>query len=70
MSSNSWVLPVSIISGLLVIGLGVSMYKNNKEATASRAAYEQYLQQDDMDSRVGGKSRRRKHRKNASKKRR
>jgi len=71
MSSNSWVLPVSIISGLLVIGLGVSMYKNNKEATANRAAYEQYLQQDDMDSRVGGgKSRRRKHRKNASKKRR
>jgi hypothetical protein len=70
MSSNSWVLPVSIISGLLVIGLGVSMYKNNKEATASMASYEKYLQQDDIDSRVGGKSKRRKHRKNASKKRR
>ncbi len=71
MSSNSWVLPVSIISGILVLGLGVSMYKNNKEATANRAAYEQYLQQDDMDSRIsGGKSKRRKHRKNASKKRR
>ncbi len=67
--SNSWMAPVfGSIAGLGLIYMGYSMYNNNKE---NLAAQESYLNYDDRESRVGGgKSRRRKHRKNASKKRR
>jgi hypothetical protein len=71
MSDNSWIIPISVISGVIVIGLGVSMYKNNKESLAAEKKFSDFLDKDDIESKVGGgKSKRRKHRKNASKKRR
>ena len=70
MSNNSWIIPVSAIAGLILVGLGYNMYSNNKEANANKADYDAY-RKDDLESRFGGrKTKRRKHRKNASKKRR
>ena len=67
--SDKWVAPVfGSVAGIFLAVLIYKMYSGNKESLAS---YEKYLQQDDIDSKVsGGKSKRRKHRKNASKKRR
>ena len=71
MSSNSWIIPVSIVSGLILVGLGYNMYSNNKESLAATKQYNDFMDQDARDSIItGGKSKRRKHRKNASKKRR
>lgn len=69
--SNSWIIPVGgSIAGLGLLYLGYSMY-NNKQSTAAYNAQEAYLDNDDRESRVGGKkSKRRKYKKNASKKRR
>ena len=69
MSNNTWIGPVfGGVAGIILVGLIYNMYKGNKE---NLAAYEKYLNPDDINSRVtGGKSKRRKHTKNASKRRR
>ena len=33
MSNNSWIAPVSIIAGIIILGFGYNMYDNNKKAT-------------------------------------
>jgi len=69
MSNNTWIGPVfGGVAGIILVGLIYNMYKGNKENLAS---YEKYLNPDGINTKVGGgKSKRRKHRKNTSKRRR
>jgi hypothetical protein len=69
MSNNSWIIPVSAIAIIaLGLGLGYNMYSNNKETPSSPNgnSYDPY----NNEAFGGRKTKRRKHRKNASKKRR
>ena len=72
MSNNSWIAPVSIIAGIIILGFGYKMYDNNKKATVETENKNmQILDWQNRDESFGGRrSKRRKYRKNASKKRR
>ena len=72
MSNNSWIAPVSIIAGIIILGFGYNMYDNNKKATVETENKNmQILDWQNRDESFGGRrSKRRKYRKNASKKRR
>ncbi len=49
MSNNSWIASVSIVAGLILVGLGYNMYSNNKEATANKVNYDAYIAKDDLE---------------------
>lgn len=72
MSNNSWIAPVSIIAGIIILGFGYNMYDNNKKAAMETENKNiQLMNWQNRDEAFGGKkSKRRKYRKNASKKRR
>jgi hypothetical protein len=72
MSNNSWIAPVSIIAGIIILGFGYNMYDNNKKATVDTENKNmQMVDWQNRDESFGGRrSKRRKYRKNASKKRR
>ena len=70
MNNNSWIVTGTILSVLILGGLGYNMYSNNKESILNKKSYEEdYI--NEMDERFGGrKSKHHKYRKNVSKKRR
>ena len=72
MSNNSWIAPVSIIAGIIILGFGYNIYDNNKKATVETENKNmQIVDWQNRDESFGGRrSKRRKYRKNASKKRR
>jgi hypothetical protein len=72
MSNNSWIAPVSIVAGIIILGFGYNMYDNNKKATVDTENKNmQMMDWQNRDESFGGRrSKRRKYRKNASKKRR
>ena len=70
MGNNDWVIPVFSAAGALLLYLGYKMYENNENNT--NAVNADARQEQEVSDRIqsGGKSKRRKHRKNASKRRR
>ena len=72
MSNNSWIAPVSIVAGIIILGFGYNMYDNNKKANVETENKNmQMMDWQNRDESFGGRrSKRRKYRKNASKKRR
>ena len=72
MSNNSWIAPVSIIAGIIILVFVYNMYDNNKKATVDTENKNmQMMDWQNRDESFGGRrSKRRKYRKNASKKRR
>ena len=77
MSNNSWIAPVSIIAGIIILGFSYNMYDNNKKAAIETKDEETQIKRNENthdpynnEAFGGRKTKRRKYRKNASKKKR